>query len=107
MRGLNKIRITGGEPLLRDDLDRFISMIHNYSSRYRSSKSTNKWVSYLIQWAERVKEGWNLQKGFKNNPHLRIGLKALESKPPLKICPGKDGFKIRRFPQGVIRILGP
>ncbi len=28
--GVNKIRITGGEPLLRHDLDRFIAMINNH-----------------------------------------------------------------------------
>ena len=28
--GINKIRITGGEPLVRQDLDKFIKMIHDY-----------------------------------------------------------------------------
>lgn len=28
--GVNKIRLTGGEPLLREDLDTFIGMIHGY-----------------------------------------------------------------------------
>jgi len=46
--GVNKIRITGGEPLLRDDLDRFISMIHNYSSDI--DLAITKMGIYLIQW---------------------------------------------------------
>ena len=29
--GIKKIRITGGEPLVRDDLDKFISMINEYA----------------------------------------------------------------------------
>ena len=39
--GVNKIRITGGEPLLREDLDKFISMIHNYKNDIDLAITTN------------------------------------------------------------------
>lgn len=44
--GINKIRITGGEPLLRRDLDRFVKMIDEYKSGLDLSLTTN---GYLLQ----------------------------------------------------------
>jgi len=39
--GVNKVRITGGEPLLREDLDYFIKLIHNYKSDIDLAITTN------------------------------------------------------------------
>jgi len=44
--GVKKIRITGGEPLLREDLDTFIGMISNYASDIDLAMTTN---AYLLK----------------------------------------------------------
>nr|WP_321266777.1 GTP 3',8-cyclase MoaA [uncultured Sulfurimonas sp.] len=44
--GVNKIRITGGEPLLREDLDRFIKMIYDYEPSIDLAMTTN---AYLLK----------------------------------------------------------
>jgi len=52
--GIDKIRITGGEPLLREDLNRFIQMIHNYKSDIDLALTTN---GYLLEnVAQRLKD---------------------------------------------------
>ena len=45
-KGVNKIRITGGEPLLRTDLDKFIKMINDYRAGIDISITTN---GYLLK----------------------------------------------------------
>jgi len=42
--GVDKIRITGGEPLLRYDLDSFIKMIHDYSPDIDLALTTNGYL---------------------------------------------------------------
>jgi cyclic pyranopterin phosphate synthase len=42
--GIDKIRITGGEPLLRSDLNEFISMIHNYKKDIDLALTTNGYL---------------------------------------------------------------
>ncbi len=44
--GIKKIRITGGEPLLREDLDRFIKMIYDYAPHIDLAMTTN---AYLLK----------------------------------------------------------
>ncbi|MEO1953432.1 MAG: radical SAM protein, partial [Campylobacterales bacterium] len=44
--GVKKIRITGGEPLLREDLDKFIGMIYNYEPSIDLAMTTN---AYLLK----------------------------------------------------------
>jgi len=44
--GVTKIRITGGEPLLREDLDRFIKMIYDYYPDIDLAMTTN---GYLLK----------------------------------------------------------
>ncbi len=44
--GVNKIRLTGGEPLLRADLDKFIKMINDYKADIDISITTN---GYLLK----------------------------------------------------------
>jgi len=42
--GINKIRITGGEPTLRGDLDKFIKMIHDYKPDIDLALTTNGYL---------------------------------------------------------------
>lgn len=51
--GIKKIRITGGEPLLREDLDRFIKMIFDYAPQIDLAMTTNGYL--LKDVAERLK----------------------------------------------------
>ncbi len=44
--GVKKIRITGGEPLLREDLDKFIRMIYEYEPSIDLAMTTN---AYLLK----------------------------------------------------------
>lgn len=50
--GVKKIRITGGEPLLREDLDRFIAMIHDYKNDVDLAMTTNAFL--LKGYAQRL-----------------------------------------------------
>ena len=52
--GVNKIRITGGEPLLREDLDSFVKMIHNYKPDIDLALTTNAYL--LLQTAQSLKD---------------------------------------------------
>ncbi|WP_456451961.1 GTP 3',8-cyclase MoaA [Hydrogenimonas sp.] len=52
--GVDKIRITGGEPLLREDLDRFVAMIHGHKPDIDLALTTNGYL--LADTAERLKE---------------------------------------------------
>ena len=52
--GINKIRITGGEPLLRADLDGFIKMISDYKSDIDLALTTNGYL--LPQTAQKLKD---------------------------------------------------
>jgi cyclic pyranopterin phosphate synthase len=42
--GIEKVRITGGEPLLRENLDRFIEMIYKYKSDIDLAMTTNGYL---------------------------------------------------------------
>jgi len=42
--GITKIRITGGEPLLREDLDKFIKMIYDYKNDIDLAMTTNAFL---------------------------------------------------------------
>ena len=52
--GVTKIRITGGEPLLREDLDSFVKMIHEYKPDIDLALTTNGYL--LPQTAQRLKD---------------------------------------------------
>lgn len=52
--GVNKIRITGGEPLLRKDLDVFIKMLYDYKPSLDLALTTNGY--YLKEYAKKLKE---------------------------------------------------
>ncbi len=52
--GVKKIRITGGEPLLREDLDKFLKMIYDYEPSIDLAMTTN---AYLLKGtAQRLKD---------------------------------------------------
>lgn len=52
--GIKKIRITGGEPLVRDDLDKFISMIYKYKRDIDLALTSNGFL--LKKYAKKLKE---------------------------------------------------
>lgn len=52
--GIKKIRITGGEPLLREDLDKFIKMIYDYEPTIDLAMTTNAFL--LKGTAQRLKD---------------------------------------------------
>ncbi len=52
--GIKKIRITGGEPLVRDDLDKFIKMIYNYKNDIDLALTTNGFL--LKSQAKKLKD---------------------------------------------------
>jgi len=53
-RGIEKIRITGGEPTLREDLDKFINMISSYNSDIDLAMTTNAY--FLDKLAKPLKD---------------------------------------------------
>ena len=52
--GVKKIRLTGGEPLLRKDLDVFIKMLHDYKPELDLALTTNGY--YLKEYAKILKD---------------------------------------------------
>ena len=52
--GITKIRLTGGEPLLRKDLDKFINMIYSYSPDIDLALTTNGY--FLEKTAKKLKD---------------------------------------------------
>ena len=77
--GISKIRLTGGEPLLREDLDIFIKTIHDYKSDIDLALTTNAFL--LPQAAQRLKDA-----GLKR---LNISLDSLHTDVAAKIA-GKN-----------------
>jgi cyclic pyranopterin phosphate synthase len=74
--GVDKIRITGGEPLLREDLDSFIKMIHDYKPDIDLALTTNAYL--LPQCAQKLKDA-----GLKR---LNISLDSLKPEIAQKIA---------------------
>lgn len=52
--GVNKIRITGGEPLMRRDVDKFVAMISAYKPDIDLAMTTNGY--FLAQMAKKLKD---------------------------------------------------
>jgi len=52
--GINKIRITGGEPLVREDLDYFIKLIYDYKNDIDLALTTNGFL--LPELAQKLKD---------------------------------------------------
>ncbi len=74
--GVTKIRITGGEPLLREDLDSFIEMISNYKPNIDLAITTNGYL--LSDTAQKLKDA-----GLKR---LNISLDSLKPEVAYKIA---------------------
>jgi len=74
--GVNKIRITGGEPLLREDLDRFVKMINDHNPNVDLAMTTNGFL--LPEAAQRLKDA-----GLKR---LNISLDSLKADVAAKIA---------------------
>jgi cyclic pyranopterin phosphate synthase len=53
-QGINKVRITGGEPLLRAELDKFIKMISSYRSDIDLALTSNGYL--LLETAQALKD---------------------------------------------------
>ncbi|MDD3602163.1 MAG: GTP 3',8-cyclase MoaA [Sulfurovum sp.] len=77
--GVSKIRLTGGEPLLREDLDTFIKMISDYKPDIDLALTTNGYL--LLETAQRLKDA-----GLKR---ANISLDSLRPETAAKIA-GKD-----------------
>jgi cyclic pyranopterin phosphate synthase len=77
--GVTKIRLTGGEPLLRENLDSFIKMIDEYKEGLDLALTTNAYL--LPEAAQRLKDA-----GLKR---LNISLDSLKADVAAKIA-GKD-----------------
>ena len=80
--GITKIRITGGEPTLRHDLDKFIKMIYEYKNDIDLAMTTNGYL--LKDIAKDLKDA-----GLKR---LNISLDSLKPETAAKIA-GKDVLK--------------
>ena len=77
--GVTKIRLTGGEPLLREDLDKFIKMISDYKPDIDLALTTN---AYLLPAAAQSLKDAGLKR-------LNISLDSLHSDVAAKVA-GKD-----------------
>ena len=80
--GVKKIRLTGGEPLLRKDLDIFISMLYNYKPSLDLALTTNGY--YLKEYAKKLKKA-----GLKR---VNVSLDSLNPQTAAKIAQ-KDVLK--------------
>ena len=74
--GVKKIRLTGGEPLLRKDLDVFIKMLYDYKPELDLALTTNGY--YLKEYAKRLKDA-----GLKR---VNISLDSLNKEKAKKIA---------------------
>ncbi|WP_457564158.1 GTP 3',8-cyclase MoaA [Caminibacter sp.] len=74
--GVKKIRITGGEPLLRKDLDKFIKMLNDYKPSLDLALTTNGY--YLKEYAKKLKDA-----GLKR---VNISLDSLKPEVAAKIA---------------------
>ena len=77
--GIKKIRITGGEPLLREDLDKFIKMIYDYEPSIDLAMTTNAFL--LKGTAQKLKDA-----GLKR---INVSIDTLKPEVALAIA-GKD-----------------
>lgn len=78
--GITKIRITGGEPTLREDLDKFLAMIYGYKSDMDIAMTTNGFL--LSQCADKLARA-----GLKR---INVSLDSLKPEVAKQIAGGKD-----------------
>lgn len=77
--GIKKIRITGREPLLREDLDKFIEMIYDYAPNIDLAMTTNAYL--LKSTAQKLKDA--------ELRCINVSIDTLKSEVAQKIA-GKD-----------------
>ncbi len=77
--GVKKIRITGGEPLLREDLDKFIKMIYDYEPSIDLAMTTN---AYLLKGTARKLKDAGLKR-------INVSIDTLKKEVAQEIA-GKD-----------------
>lgn len=75
-QGITKVRITGGEPLLREGLDKFIKMIYDYKNDIDLALTTNGYL--LPRVAQKLKDA-----GLKR---INVSLDSLKSDVAAKIA---------------------
>lgn len=80
--GIRKVRITGGEPLLRKDLSEFIKGIYKYKNDVEVTLTTNAY--YLSSFAKSLKEA-----GLKR---INVSIDSLDSNK-IKLISKKDALK--------------
>lgn len=80
--GVKKVRLTGGEPLVRKDVDKFIRMIWEYAPSIDLAMTTNAY--YLPKMAQKLKDA-----GLKR---LNISLDTLDPKK-FQFISRRDAFK--------------
>ncbi len=80
--GVKKIRITGGEPLLREGLDKFVKMIYNYEPHIDLAMTTNAFLLKGV--AHKLKDA-----GLKR---INVSIDTLKPEVALEIA-GKDVLK--------------
>lgn len=78
--GITKIRITGGEPTLREDLDKFLAMIYGYKADMDIAMTTNGFL--LSQCADKLARA-----GLKR---INVSLDSLRPEVAKQIAGGKD-----------------
>lgn len=78
--GITKIRITGGEPTLREDLDKFLAMIYGYKADMDIAMTTNGFL--LSQCADKLAKA-----GLKR---INVSLDSLRPEVAKQIAGGKD-----------------
>jgi len=78
--GVRKIRITGGEPTLREDLDSFFKMIFDYDQNVDIALTTNGFL--MATYADRYAKA-----GLKR---INISLDSVNKETAMKIAGGKD-----------------
>jgi cyclic pyranopterin phosphate synthase len=117
--GITKIRITGGEPLLREDLDKFIKMIYDYAPTIDLAMTTNAFLLKGV--AQRLKDAGlkrlnvsidtlipevakdiagkdvlkNVLEGV--NEALRVGLKVKVNMVPMKTVNADEIFDVLEY----------
>ena len=80
--GVKKIRITGGEPLLREDLDKFISMIYKYEPSIDLAMTTN---AFLLKGTAQLLKDAGLKR-------INVSIDTLKPEIAIAIA-GKDVLK--------------
>jgi len=80
--GVKKIRITGGEPLLREDLDKFIKMIYDYDPTIDLAMTSN---AFLLKGTAQLLKDAGLKR-------INVSIDTLKPEVAQKIA-GKDVLK--------------